>query len=104
MPVQPPWTPDIDTIVGVAITLLAVLVVQVVIRLRDRWRERSNRQHRGGRPLRIVGGQLTATREDENPGRRKLDDTPGGSVNAGRGRTFVASDGLGRFGTKEGRP
>ncbi|MCY4559352.1 MAG: hypothetical protein OXF79_23830 [Chloroflexi bacterium] len=56
MPVQPPWTPDIDTIVGVAITLLVVLVVQVAARLRDRWRERSNRQHRGGRLLRIVGG------------------------------------------------
>jgi len=57
MPVQPPWTPDIDTIIGVAITLLVVLVVQVAARLRDRWRERSNRQHRGGRPLRIVGGR-----------------------------------------------
>ena len=29
MPVQPPWTLDIETIVGVAIALLAMLVVQV---------------------------------------------------------------------------
>ena len=57
MPVPPPWTLDVDTIVGVAITLLAVLVVQVAIRLRDRWRERSNRQHRSGRSLRLVGGR-----------------------------------------------
>ena len=30
MPVPPPWALDIDTIVGVAITLLAVLVLVVV--------------------------------------------------------------------------
>jgi len=56
MPVQPPWTPDVDTIVGVAITLLAMLVVQIAARLRDRRRERSNRHHRSGRSLQLVGG------------------------------------------------
>ena len=38
MPVQPPWTLDIETIGGVAITLLAMLVVQVGSRLCKRRR------------------------------------------------------------------
>ena len=54
MPVQPPWTLDVETIVGVAITLLAVLAVQVAIWLRDRRRERSNRYHWGALLLRLV--------------------------------------------------
>ena len=53
MPVQPPWTLDVETVIGVAITLLAVLLVQVVFRLRER--QRSNRHHRGGRSLQLVG-------------------------------------------------
>ena len=36
MPVHRPWSLDVDTIVGVAITLLAVLAVQVVFRRRER--------------------------------------------------------------------
>ena len=56
MPVQPPWTLDMETIVGVTITLLAMLAVQVAPRLRARRRQRSNRHHRGGRSLRLVGG------------------------------------------------
>ena len=39
MPVHPPWALDIETIVGVAVTLLAVLV-SVVARIASRHRAR----------------------------------------------------------------
>ena len=70
MLVQPPWTLDIETIVGVAITLLAVLVVPVATRLRARWRKRSNRHDRRVRSLRLVGGPYwkDAAVDDRNGG------------------------------------
>ena len=70
MPVQPPWTLDIETIIGVTITLLAVLAVQVATRLRDRRRERSNRHDQGDRVLRLVGGLYwkDAAVDDRNGG------------------------------------
>ena len=55
MPVHPPWALDIETIVGVAITLLAVLML-VVVRTASRHRARRRTpavllSARGGRPI-----------------------------------------------------
>ena len=71
MPVHPPWTLEVETIVGVTITLLVVLAVQIACWRRERRREDRDAMSRTGmkrgRDLTLLAGATPLRRVVRRP-------------------------------------